>query len=166
MSRLIKSSSVTALSVSTVLFGCGVATAVFPAAADEPVSGAAVFAGRCAVCHGPEASGIPGSFPSLHEQVVAFAKTPEGRDYLVMVVTTGLMGDLNVSGVTYRGVMPAQSGLSEEEVAAVLRFLASDRGKIAAPPPLAAADVSGARQRHPDPSAQATRALRPALAGQ
>ena len=162
MSRLIRSSTLSALSAWAVSFGLGVAAAVLPAAADEPVSGAAVFAGRCAVCHGPEASGIPGSFPSLREQIVAFAKTPEGRDYLVMVVTTGLMGDLTVAGVSYRGVMPAQSGLSEEEIAAVLGFLASDRGKNAAAPPFAAADVTAARERHPDRSAQATRALRPA----
>jgi mono/diheme cytochrome c family protein len=159
---LIRSSTFTALSASAVSLGLGVAAAVLPAAADEPVSGAAVFAGRCAVCHGPEASGIPGSFPSLHEQIVAFAKTPEGRDYLVMVVTTGLMGELKVGGATYSGVMPAQSGLSEEEIAAVLGYLASDRGKSAAPP-LTAADVTAARERHPDKSAQATRVLRPAL---
>jgi mono/diheme cytochrome c family protein len=166
VSRLSKSSAFIALSASAVSLGLGVAAAILPAAADEPVSGAAVFAGRCAVCHGPEASGIPGSFPSLHEQIVAFAKTPEGRDYLVMVVTTGLMGDLDVAGVSYRGVMPAQTGLSEEEIAAVLGFLASDRGKNAAAAPLAAADVTAARGRHPDRSAQATRALRPALPAQ
>jgi mono/diheme cytochrome c family protein len=160
---LIRNSALSALSAAVVSIGLGVAAAVLPAAADEPVSGAAVFAGRCAVCHGPEASGIPGSFPSLHEQIVAFAKTPEGRDYLVMVVTTGLMGELTVGGVSFRGVMPAQSGLSEEEIAAVLGFLASDRGKNAVAPPLAAADVAAARERHPDRSAQATRALRPAL---
>jgi mono/diheme cytochrome c family protein len=159
---LIRSSTLTALAAS---LGLGMAAAILPAAADEPVSGAAVFAGRCAVCHGPEASGIPGSFPSLHEQIVAFAKTPEGRDYLVMVVTTGLMGELKVGGATYSGVMPAQSGLSEEEIAAVLGYLASDRGKSAAPS-LAAADVTAARERHPDRSAQATRALRPALPAQ
>ncbi len=136
------------------------------AAADEPVSGAAVFAARCAVCHGPEAAGIPGSFPSLHEQIEGFGKTPEGRDYLVMVVTTGLMGELKVAGVTYRGVMPAQSGLSEAEIAAVLEYLASGRGKNAAAPHLSAADVAAARERHPDRTAQATRALRPATPAQ
>jgi mono/diheme cytochrome c family protein len=142
------------------------ATAGFalPGHADEPISGASIFAGRCAVCHGPEAAGIPGSFPSLHEQIVAFAKTSQGRDYLVMVVTTGLMGDLKVGGVSYRGVMPAQSGLSEAEVAAVLTYLASDRGKDAAAPGLTAADVADSRARHPDRSAQSTRALRPTLA--
>jgi mono/diheme cytochrome c family protein len=142
--------------------------AVVPAtaAADEPVSGAAVFAARCAVCHGPEAAGIPGSFPSLHEQIEAFGKTPEGRDYLVMVVTTGLMGELTVAGVTYRGVMPAQSGLSEGEIAAVLEYLAGGRGKNAAAPHFSAADVAAARERHPDRTPQATRALRPATPAQ
>jgi len=134
-----------------------------PAVADEPVSGENVFAGRCAVCHGPEAAGIPGTFPSLHEQIVSFAKTPEGRDYLVMVVTTGLMGELKVGGITYRNVMPAQSGLSESEVAAVLSYLASDRGKNNSAAVVTAADVTAARTRHIDKSAQSTRALRPAL---
>jgi mono/diheme cytochrome c family protein len=142
--------------------GAALATAAAPGfAADEP-SGAAVFAGRCAVCHGPEAAGIPGSFPSLHEQIVAFGKTPEGRDYLVMVVTTGLMGDLKLGGISYRGVMPAQSGLSEAEVAAVLSYLAGDRGKIAGAPVITAADVTRARADHPERSPQSTRALRPA----
>jgi len=132
-------------------------------AADAPApSGAGIFAGRCAVCHGPEAAGIPGSFPSLHDQIVAFGKTPEGRDYLVMVVTTGLMGDLKVGGVSYRGVMPAQSGLSEAEVAAVLSFLASDRGRMPGDAAITAADVTAIRASHPQKSAQATRALRPA----
>ncbi|HEY5264812.1 MAG TPA: cytochrome c [Steroidobacteraceae bacterium] len=125
-------------------------------------AGASLFANHCAVCHGPEAEGIPGSFPSLHEQVVAFAKMPQGRDYLIMVVTTGLMGSLKVAGVSYNGVMPAQSGLSETDVAAVLNYLAGDLGKhdlgAAA---LSAADVIGARARHPDRAAQSTRALRP-----
>ncbi len=135
-----------------------------PGFADEP-AGASVFAGRCAVCHGPEAAGIPGSFPSLHEQIVAFGQSPEGRDYLVMVVTTGLMGEVKVAGASYRGVMPAQSGLSEAEVAAVLSYLASDRGKQPGQPVLAAADVAAARARHPDGTAQSTYALRPTLPG-
>ncbi len=149
-------------SLRAVAMAVGLATyaAALPARADE-ASGAAVFAGRCAVCHGPEAAGIPGSFPSLHEQIVAFAKTPQGRDYLSMVLTTGLMGELKLAGVTYRGVMPPQSGLTEAEVAAVLSYLASNRGKDAGPPALTAKDVTDARARHPDQSAQATFALRP-----
>jgi mono/diheme cytochrome c family protein len=116
--------------------------------------GAGIFAARCAVCHGQQAAGIPGTFPSLHEQVVAFAKSPEGRDYLIMVVSSGLMGELKVAGVRYNNVMPAQSGLSEEDVAAVLNYLSGAA--------IGAADVKEARTRHADNSAQSTRTLRPA----
>lgn len=143
----------------------GAAAADAPGAGEPaagPSAGATAFAAHCAVCHGPEAAGIPGSFPSLHEQIVAFGKTPEGREYLVMVVTTGLMGELKVGGITYRGVMPAQSTLSEAEVAAVVSYLASDRGKDATVP-LTAADVTAIRARHPDRTGTATRALRPAF---
>jgi mono/diheme cytochrome c family protein len=135
------------------------------AAGDAGSAGAGVFAGRCAVCHGPQAAGIPGSFPPLHEQVAAFAKIPQGRDYLVMVVTNGLMGTLTVSGINYNGVMPAQSGLSEAEVAAVLSYLASDLGRRDSDATaLSATDVIDARARHADKSAQTARALRPATA--
>jgi mono/diheme cytochrome c family protein len=120
----------------------------------EDSNGAAIFAARCAVCHGPQAAGIPGTFPSLHEQVVAFAKSPEGRDYLVMVVSSGLMGELKVGGVHYNNVMPAQSGLAEADVAAVLSYLSGAA--------IGAADVKDARSRHADNSAQSTHALRPA----
>jgi mono/diheme cytochrome c family protein len=50
---------------------------VAPCSAAEPAdapsavaesAGATVFADRCAVCHGPQAAGIPGSFPSLHDR--------------------------------------------------------------------------------------------------
>ncbi len=120
----------------------------------EESDGAGLFAARCAVCHGPQAAGIPGTFPSLHEQVVAFAKSPEGRDYLIMVVSSGLMGELKVGGVRYNNVMPAQSGLSEADVAAVLSYLSGAA--------IAAADVKEARARHADNSAQSTHTLRPA----
>lgn len=115
------------------------------------------------MCHGPAAAGIPGTFPSLREQVPAFARSPAGRDYLVMVVTSGLMGELSVAGVHYNNVMPAQSGLSEAEVAAVLNYLASDLGKQdLGSAALSAGDVKDARARHPQNTAQSSRALRPA----
>jgi mono/diheme cytochrome c family protein len=174
---LIRSSAVTLWNVraaAAFAAALGIAAPSFPAepgvaapaaaiSGGAEAAGAAVFAGHCAVCHGPQAAGIPGSFPSLHEQVVAFAKLPQGRDYLVMVVTTGLMGNIKLGGVNYNGVMPAQSGLSEAEVAAVLSYLASDRGKNeSSAVALSPAEVAGARARHADKSAQATRALRPA----
>ncbi len=117
-------------------------------------NGAGIFAARCAVCHGAQAAGIPGTFPSLHEQVVAFGKSPEGREYLIMVVSSGLMGELQVGGVRYNNVMPAQSGLSEADVAAVLSYLSGAA--------ITAADVTATRARHADNAAQTTHTLRPA----
>jgi len=150
--------------------GLGVAWLICATAApcigDPAPAGATVFANHCAVCHGPEAAGIPGSFPPLREQVIGFAKLPAGRDYLVMVVTTGLVGELQVGGNTFRGVMPAQSTLSEPEVAAVLNYLGSGLGKIKLPPPFNAKDVSDVRARHPEKSPQNTHALRPSPGGQ
>lgn len=160
---MIRSSA--ALALGAVLGAAATGAAEEPAAApvDAGSAGATIFADHCAVCHGPEAAGIPGSFPSLHEQVVAFAKLPQGRDYLVMVVTTGLMGALKVGGVNYNGVMPAQSGLSEAQVAAVLSYLAGGRDKNpSGAAALSASDVTDARARHADKSAPATHALRPA----
>jgi len=130
--------------------------------ADPPIVGATVFANHCAVCHGPDAAGIPGSFPPLHEQIVGFAKLPAGREYLILVPTTGLAGELPVGGITYRGVMPAQSTLSEAELAAALNYLASGLGKLkSGPPAFTAKEVAEVRARHPDKSPQNTRALRP-----
>jgi mono/diheme cytochrome c family protein len=150
----------TAAALLGVAFGCA-ALLIGASRADES-SGASIFATRCAVCHGPQAAGIPGTFPSLHEQVVAFAKSEQGRDYLIMVLTSGLMGELKVGGIRYNNVMPAQSGLSEADVAAVLSYLASGLGKneqgAAA---VSTSDVKEARARHAQNSAPSTRTLRP-----
>ena len=131
--------------------------------APTAVGGSEVFSSHCAVCHGAQAGGIPGSFPSLHGQILRFSKIPAGRDYLVMVVTTGLFGPLSIEGVSYNGAMPAQGALSEAEVASVLNYLASDLGKNDLGDAAFTADeVARARAQHADRSAQATRALRPA----
>ena len=126
--------------------------------------GAQVFATRCAVCHGAKAEGIPGAFPVLHEQIVAFAASAAGREYLVMVVTTGLMGEVRIKGVSYSGVMPPQYNLSDAEVAGVLSYLgAAMSAGDAEKPALTAEDVADIRLRRSERSAQATRALRPAF---
>jgi len=129
-------------------------------AADPAAAGAAVFTTVCAVCHGPQGAGIPGSFPPLREQVTAFAKTPEGRDYLVMVVSAGLIGDLPVAGLTYHGVMPPQSALSEADVAAVLSYVAGGMGKVKpAPHAFTPQEVASTRARHAGLTGQAQSAL-------
>lgn len=79
---------------------------------------------RCAACHLPTGAGIPGAFPPLDDHIVAFASTDVGREYLVTVVETGLVGAIKVHDQRYNGAMPAQrSALNEEQIAHVLNFV-------------------------------------------
>lgn len=135
------------------------------AVAADP-SGAAVFAAHCAVCHGAKAEGVPSTFPPLGAQVTAFAKVPEGREYLVTVVSAGLIGSLAVAGGHYQGAMPAQ-GLSAAEAAAVLNHVAAGLGKGKPPAkPFDATEVEAIRGRHAGAGGAATMTLRPAPAGE
>ena len=130
-------------------------------------SGAEVFAGHCAICHGAKGEGIPGAFPPLGGQIRAFAAAPAGRDYLVMAVSTGLIGGLAIAGATYQGAMPPQSMLSEAEVAAVLNYLASGMGKAkSGAAAFDAAEITAARARHTGVSGPSALALRPSVPGQ
>ncbi len=75
---------------------------------------------RCAACHLPNGQGVPGAFPALAGRIAEAAATEAGRDYLVMAVVAGVMGEIDVDGRKIRGVMPAQAGLADADVAAVL----------------------------------------------
>ncbi|MEZ5983009.1 MAG: cytochrome c [Parvularculaceae bacterium] len=77
---------------------------------------------RCAACHLPTGAGVPGAFPRLAGRINQAATGDGGRDYLVMVVSKGLVGEIEIDGRKYRGVMPAQAGLTDEDIAAVLNY--------------------------------------------
>jgi mono/diheme cytochrome c family protein len=143
----------------------GLAAVAAAHAASAQTSGSALFA-RCAACHLADGGGTPGAFPALRAQIGRFAGAPQGRAYLVSVVTHGLTGPLEASGVRYAGFMPAQ-GLSDEEAANLLTYVVhsiATGGKAAKP--FTAAEVAALRRDHADATAQSTRALRPdALAG-
>lgn len=95
-------------------------------AASGPVAraddGATVYK-RCAACHLADGAGVPGAFPSLKVDAKALAATPAGRPYLALVVIRGVSGPLTVAGKAYRGTMPAQAGLNDAQVAAVLNHV-------------------------------------------
>lgn len=86
----------------------------------QPADHGAKVYQRCAACHLPNGQGVPGAFPALAGRTAAAAQTDAGRDYLVMTVVAGVMGEIEVDGKKIRGVMPAQAGLTDADVAAVL----------------------------------------------
>jgi len=74
---------------------------------------------NCMGCHGTGAQGIPGKVPPLANALRRFMRTPEGRNYV-----------LRVPGA-------ANSALSDEQLAAVLNWLAATYDTGAVPSQLA-----------------------------
>lgn len=155
------------MTVRTMLLAAGaavLATAASPAAA-QPANGAAIY-GRCAACHTATGKGVPGAFPPLGADFRQMAAKPDGRRYLVAVVTRGVSGPLTVEGKVYRGVMPAQSGLNDAAVAAVLNHVG--KAIAAGGPafrPFADAEVAKHRADSAGLSGGAVAKLRAALSG-
>jgi len=111
-----------------------------PASA-QTADGAAIYK-RCAACHLATGAGVPGAFPPLRADIRALAAKPDGRRYLVLVVTKGVSGPITVEGKAYRGVMPAQAGLNDAQIAAVLNHVLATSAKGGTAKPFTAAEVA------------------------
>ncbi len=118
----------------------GLAVFAAPAAA-QTADGAAIYK-RCAACHLATGAGVPGAFPPLRADIRALAAKPDGRRYLILVVTKGVSGPITVEGKPYRGVMPAQAGLSDPQIAAVLNHVLATSAKGGTAKPFTAAEVA------------------------
>ena len=78
----------------------------------------------CSACHLPDGVGVPGAFPPIRNRTATIAGLEGGREYLITVVTYGLMGTFQVDGVQYFGVMAGNAGpMSPEDIAAALNFV-------------------------------------------
>ncbi|MGD9598215.1 MAG: cytochrome D1 domain-containing protein [Steroidobacteraceae bacterium] len=88
-------------------------------------SGEQVYAENCAACHQPNGKGLAGAFPPLAGSDWLKGRTPA---QVAATVLTGLQGELVVNGVTYNSVMPAQSHLSDADIAAVITYVLNQWG--------------------------------------
>jgi mono/diheme cytochrome c family protein len=104
-------------SVAALLAAAATAPSTTPSA-----DGAALYQ-RCAACHLPSGAGVPGAYPPLDAHVRAFARSSEGRRYLALVVARGIAGTVTVAGKRFQGAMPAQAGLDDAGIAAVLNHV-------------------------------------------
>ena len=113
--------------------------------AQSAPNGASLY-NRCAACHTATGKGVPGAYPPLGADFTKMAAKPAGRRYLVLAVTRGLNGPITVEGKPYRGTMPAQSGMDDAAVAAVLNHVGTSIAKAGAKfKPFTAAEVATAR---------------------
>jgi mono/diheme cytochrome c family protein len=90
--------------------------------------GADVYSSVCAACHQAGGVGVSGSFPPLLDN-------PNTADaaYVEGVIRNGRTGEIVVNGTTYNGVMPAQSTLSDDDIAAVIAYIQSGFAAPAGP---------------------------------
>jgi mono/diheme cytochrome c family protein len=89
-------------------------------ASEEP--GAELFKQYCSPCHQADGAGIPGIAPALKGP--HWSKLLRDRSYLPRVVAFGLAGPIRVGDATYNSAMPPQAHLTDEQLAAVINFVA------------------------------------------
>ena len=78
----------------------------------------------CSACHLPDGAGVPGAFPPIRNRAATIAGLDGGRDYLITVVTYGLMGTIKVDGMQYFGVMAGNTGaMTADDIAAALNYV-------------------------------------------
>ncbi len=82
-------------------------------------AGKAVFQRTCIVCHQPDGAGMEGTYPPLAKSDYLLAN----KFRAIHQVIKGSSYPITVNGKKYNGVMPAQSNLKDEEVAAVLTYV-------------------------------------------
>ena len=82
-------------------------------------AGKAVFQRTCIVCHQPDGTGMEGTYPPLAKSDYMLAD----KFRAIHQVIKGSSYPITVNGKKYNGVMPAQSNLKDEEVAAVLTYV-------------------------------------------
>lgn len=100
----------------------GIAMFVSPVFAQDDYDDAAYAS--CAACHLPDGSGVTGAFPPVRTRATRIAALDGGREYLVAVVTYGLMGTIEVAGTQYFGVMAGNAGpMSPADITAALNYL-------------------------------------------
>jgi len=92
--------------------------------------GEKVYQTYCMSCHQANGKGVTGAFPPLVEVVPEYLQQGElGRLFLIHVVLYGLQGEITAGGGVYNSMMPPYGNqLSDEEVAAVLNYIAKAWG--------------------------------------
>lgn len=83
--------------------------------------GQQVYSQICSSCHQPGGAGLSGQFPPLIDN-----PNVDDAAYLRDVIVNGRQGEIVVAGVTYDGVMPSFSTLSDDEIDAVIAFVQND----------------------------------------
>jgi mono/diheme cytochrome c family protein len=88
-------------------------------------SGGDLFGKHCVACHQADGEGIPGLAPPLVSVLKKVAEVESGRSYISQVLLSGMAGTIKTRGSVFTGAMPAQSALSDHELAAIASYVLS-----------------------------------------
>ncbi|MEN1971685.1 cytochrome D1 domain-containing protein [Luteimonas sp. MJ204] len=94
--------------------GAGAATS------DATTDGEQAYLQNCAACHQPDGRGLAGAFPPLAGSDWLQGKTAAE---VASTVLKGLEGEIVVNGATYNSLMPAQSHISDADIAAITTYV-------------------------------------------
>jgi len=122
--------------------------------------GMAVFRENCVACHQANALGALGVAPPLIGPHWSALKSPQ-ENYILQVLSAGLLGKITVNGESFNGAMPSFKHLDAEDVAAVGNYVLSLNKLAGETPVLTAHDVMAARDKNMKPAQ--VRALRQTL---
>jgi mono/diheme cytochrome c family protein len=92
-----------------------------PPAADAAIDGAAIYASTCSACHQANGGGLPGAFPPLAGHVGDLYVAD--RAMVPLTILFGIMGPIEVQGVTYSSLMPPMGNMGDAELAALVNHV-------------------------------------------
>ena len=88
-------------------------------------AGEAAFKANCAACHQPDGKGLPGAFPPLAKS--DYLNSRDSKE-IAGHVLQGITGTMTVNGQAYNNVMPAQSHLSDADIASIINYVYASWG--------------------------------------
>jgi hypothetical protein len=117
---------------------------------EQKLGGKNIFDAQCASCHQTDGSGQPGEFPPL----AGNRDLNRTRLFPVYVLLNGLEGKIQVNGQHYNGQMPSFDFLSDDKIAAVVRYIRTAWGneRPGGVEPVSSSDVKKARNAKGRPS--------------
>ncbi|RAU81869.1 c-type cytochrome [Pontibacter arcticus] len=89
--------------------------------------GKQVYLANCQSCHMEAGEGVPGVFPPLAKS----DNLKKDPNRATKAVVHGMSGEITVNGQKYNMEMPAQSHLSDQEIADVVNYIQNNWGNKA-----------------------------------
>lgn len=117
----------------TLLSALAVVSGLSLAGGARAADGQQLYNANCSLCHQVSGDGVVGQFPQLKGRIASIAGTPEGKTYVAHVLLNGLSGMIKAGGNSYMGYMPTFGAKSDDEIAAILTYVASLGGTPSAP---------------------------------